>query len=246
MSRDPYSVLARSHSGLLTSPKLLAASLLLTVSVVSVSGANDADLVCSACRIVARQLHQNVENEANEGRTVDSGSFRVDSKGNQRVTKVPYARSDTHLTNALETICEQVQSSWGHSPHSSQPSIRSFVPLTRTDGQAADTSRLTSGSSVDNWLRMRCESLLDDHEEATKSLLQLSQPKPLTMDQFERQLCLETARVCTEPLIALPIEEPPTLPSAATDDKEAKTEEATAESASEEAAAHDDSAKTEL
>uniref|UniRef100_A0A1I8JB41 Nucleolar protein 6 n=1 Tax=Macrostomum lignano TaxID=282301 RepID=A0A1I8JB41_9PLAT len=214
--------------------------------VVSVSGANDADLVCSACRIVARQLHQNVENEANEGRTVDSGSFRVDSKGNQRVTKVPYARSDTHLTNALETICEQVQSSWGHSPHSSQPSIRSFVPLTRTDGQAADTSRLTSGSSVDNWLRMRCESLLDDHEEATKSLLQLSQPKPLTMDQFERQLCLETARVCTEPLIALPIEEPPTLPSAATDDKEAKTEEATAESASEEAAAHDDSAKTEL
>ncbi|XP_063120332.1 protein canopy homolog 2 isoform X1 [Rattus norvegicus] len=66
------------------------------------------DLHCGACRALVDELEWEIA-RVDPKKTIQMGSFRINPDGSQSVVEVPYARSEAHLTELLEEICDRMK-----------------------------------------------------------------------------------------------------------------------------------------
>ncbi|KAM3845888.1 protein canopy homolog 2 isoform 2-T3 [Vipera latastei] len=65
------------------------------------------DLRCGACRALVDELEWEIS-RVDLKKTIQVGSFRINPDGSQSIVEVPYARSEAHLMELLENICENM------------------------------------------------------------------------------------------------------------------------------------------
>lgn len=66
------------------------------------------DLHCGACRALVDELEWEIA-RVDPKKTIQMGSFRINPDGSQSVVEVPYARSEAHLTELLEEVCDRMK-----------------------------------------------------------------------------------------------------------------------------------------
>jgi len=119
------------------------------------------ELRCGACKLLIEELEISI-NEVDQKKMIEVGSFRVDPKGNLKLSEVPYARSEMHLHELVEEVCDKAKN-YGFTLHptTDRPT---FIRLNDPDGQRrkiiADIS-----SVVTNRLKFACDGIMEEHEE---------------------------------------------------------------------------------
>ncbi|XP_072265096.1 protein canopy homolog 2 [Pyxicephalus adspersus] len=120
------------------------------------------DMRCGACRALVDELEWEIS-QVNPKRTIQKGSFRINPDGSQSITEIPYARSETHLIEVLEQVCEKM-TEYGEKidPNTHR---KSYVRVVSRDGKKLDASETNIDKEVINDLRSTCEHIVEVHED---------------------------------------------------------------------------------
>ncbi|NXE31019.1 CNPY2 protein, partial [Ardeotis kori] len=108
------------------------------------------DLHCGACRALVDELEWEIA-QVDPRKTIQMGSFRINPDGSQSVVEVPYARSEAHLTELLERVCEKMKE-YGEK---TDPSThrKSYVRVLSHDGTKLDLSGVKIDGDVASSLK---------------------------------------------------------------------------------------------
>ncbi|NXF13736.1 CNPY2 protein, partial [Smithornis capensis] len=143
------------------------------------------DLHCGACRALVDELEWEIS-QVDPRKTIQMGSFRINPDGSQSVVEVrqlpalpfpvpfpdpndptprqvPYARSEAHLTELLERVCEKMKE-YGEK---TDPSThrKSYVRVISQDGTKMDLSGVKFDGDVTSSLKFACESIAEEYED---------------------------------------------------------------------------------
>lgn len=171
------------------------ALLVLTVLLRITTAKKDEVLYCSACRAIADELNYSIS-QTDPKKTIHVGGFRVQPDGSLRDKKVPFARSETHLTELLEGVCNSMSDYALHEdPETKEKSYKRFAP--RSNGNSQDSGDFPdfnnfkfSGPEGSDSLKFACESIVEELEDDIISLFAHES------DQAGDRLCGEISGHC--------------------------------------------------
>lgn len=136
---------------------------LLSVHLSFVQGARQGqDVKCGACRALVDEMEWEIS-QIDPKKTIQTGSFRINPDGSQSVREVPYSRSEGHLLELMEEVCEKMND-YGErvDPVTDR---KTYVRHTSRDGTAMDLSDVAFDSRVSSSLKFACETIVEQHED---------------------------------------------------------------------------------
>ncbi|KAK1173996.1 protein canopy-1-like [Acipenser oxyrinchus oxyrinchus] len=148
--------------------------MILSLCAMKVEGKKDEVLYCSACRAVVEELNYSIK-QVDPKKTIQVGNFRFAPDGSQKHSKVPFARSETHLTELMEEVCNHMNNySLYVDPETKEKLYKRFAPR---DGDP-DKSMLGNlqhfqcgdGPDTSKSLKFACESIVEEYEDDIISL----------------------------------------------------------------------------
>ncbi|XP_052100220.1 protein canopy homolog 2-like [Mytilus californianus] len=161
-------------------------------------GKKDKELQCAVCRALVDEVNYGIS-LVDPKKTVQVGSFRVDGKGDQNTYKKPYARSEIHLTELFESICEKFNQ---YALTKNSKGGKSVVPTASRDGKGIALKDVTISSDATKQMKYSCETLVEEYEEDMIKVL----GKPDTsLDIAEKQICRDISEMCTEEDLEVPM-----------------------------------------
>ncbi|EGV97560.1 Protein canopy-like 2 [Cricetulus griseus] len=89
------------------------------------------------------------------------GSFRINPDGSQSVVEVPYARSEAHLTELLEEVCDRMKE-YGEQIDPSTHR-KNYVHVVGRRIQCIQGIRIDS--DISGTLKLACESIVGEYED---------------------------------------------------------------------------------
>ncbi|XP_054625485.1 protein canopy-1 [Dunckerocampus dactyliophorus] len=124
-------------------------------------------LYCSACHAIVDELNHSIS-LVDPKKTINVGSFRLKPDGSMKDRKVPLARSETHLSELLDGVCDHMSDYAIHTdPDTQQKQYLRFAP--RSSGPSGDFPDLKNfqfdGPEAPNALKFACESIVEDLED---------------------------------------------------------------------------------
>ncbi|XP_066544259.1 protein canopy-1 isoform X2 [Amia ocellicauda] len=168
--------------------------LLVVLSACSLSaeGKKDAVLYCSACRAIVDELSYSIK-QVDPKKTINIGSFRLNPDGSMKDQKVPLARSETHLTELLEEVCNKMND-YAHyvDPNTKEKSYKRFAPRDDDKSAFADFENFQFGDGPESSksLVFACESVVEEYEDEIISLFARE------ADHVAEKLCSEVSGLC--------------------------------------------------
>ncbi|KAJ8304958.1 hypothetical protein KUTeg_018541 [Tegillarca granosa] len=138
----------------------------------------DTDLYCAVCRAMVDEVNYAIS-KVDPKKKVQVGSFRVDSKGNQDTYQVPYARSEVHLTELLESICDKFNSDYALSKN-----------------KLGKTSVARTASRDGKGLMLQDITINQDNQKLMKFA---------NVEDIEAIICNEISELCTEEDLQVPL-----------------------------------------
>ncbi len=123
---------------------------------------NEQELYCAACKVVFDEVEYAIS-KVDPTKTIQIEGFRVDPKGNQHSKSIPYARSETHLTEVAENLCGEMNK-YAQSKDKDSGKIN-FVRTDSRDDSTVKLENVSMSGEISNKLRYVCESILEEHEE---------------------------------------------------------------------------------
>lgn len=157
------------------------------------------DLSCAVCRALVDEVNYAI-GKVDPKKTIQVGSFRVDSRGNQGTYEKPYARSEVHLIEVFEGICEKFRDYAESVNSAGQPSV---ARTAARDGGTLSLSNIKISYETQKQIKHHCEHLVEEYEEEMISLFRRD-----TQD-VEKHICCDITRQCSESdlLIPMPVTE---------------------------------------
>ncbi|XP_028929157.2 protein canopy homolog 2 [Ornithorhynchus anatinus] len=141
-------------------------ALLLGVLAADARARRSQDLRCGACRALVDELEWEIS-RVDPKKTIQMGSFRINPDGSQSVVEVPYARSEAHLTELLERVCEQMKE-YGEQPDPGGQR-KNYVRVAARPGPGPDPGPQLEGVRLDgditSSLKFACESIVEEFED---------------------------------------------------------------------------------
>ncbi|XP_077339500.1 protein canopy homolog 2 [Lithobates pipiens] len=120
------------------------------------------DVRCGACRALVDEMEWEIS-QVNPKKTIQKGSFRINPDGSQSVVEVPYARSEIHLTELLEHVCEKM-TEYGEKTDP-ETHRKTYVRVLSRDGKKLDASATNIDKKVIDDLKSICEHIVEIHED---------------------------------------------------------------------------------
>ncbi|XP_027024741.1 protein canopy homolog 2 [Tachysurus fulvidraco] len=122
------------------------------------------DIRCGACRALVDEMEWAIA-QVDPKKLIQTGSFRINPDGSQSVKDVPFARSEGHLLELMEGVCEKMQE-YGETldPVTNR---KKYVRFTARDGAAhtEDVSNVSYDSRVVSSLKFACETIVEQNED---------------------------------------------------------------------------------
>ncbi|XP_060062500.1 protein canopy homolog 2-like [Ylistrum balloti] len=150
----------------------------------------DKELYCAVCRALVDEVNFSI-GEVDPKKMVQVGSFRIDGKGNQLTKQVPLARSELHLTELLEGVCERFKD---YAETTNSEGKKSVVRTSSRKGKPVSLHNISISSEKQKLIRFACDTILEDHEEEIMAAFQ----KYTEPSDTEEKVCRELANLCTE------------------------------------------------
>ncbi|KAG9491475.1 protein canopy homolog 2 isoform X2 [Eleutherodactylus coqui] len=120
------------------------------------------DVHCGACRALVDEMEWEIS-QVDPKKTIQKGSFRINPDGTQSITEVPYARTEAHLMELLERVCENMKA-YGEriDPETHR---KSYVRVLSRDGKTMDASNTNIDKAVISDLKFTCERIVEEYED---------------------------------------------------------------------------------
>ncbi|XP_044277881.1 protein canopy homolog 2 isoform X2 [Varanus komodoensis] len=125
-------------------------SIILSLQLSSAFARRSQDLRCGVCRALVDELEWEIS-QVDPKKTIQIGSFRINPDGSQSIVEVPYARSEAHLTELLERICENM-SDYGEKVDATTHR-KNYVRVISHDGTKMDLSETKIDGDVTSSLK---------------------------------------------------------------------------------------------
>lgn len=120
------------------------------------------DLYCGVCKIIADEVKWDIS-QVDPRKTIEVEGFRIDSQGNQQSKSIPYARSETHLAEVLENVCERMNN-YAESTDKTT-GRKSYIRTSSRNGEAVTLENISLSGDIAKALKFACESVIEDHED---------------------------------------------------------------------------------
>lgn len=169
----------------------LCLSIILVSLLSNVLAWSSQDLHCGACRALVDELEWEIS-QVDPKKTIQMGSFRINPDGSQSVVEVPYARSEAHLTELLERVCEKMKE-YGEKVDPSTHR-KSYVRVISHDGTKMDLSGTKIDGDVTSRLKFACESIAEEYED------ELIEFFSRETDNVKDRLCSKRTDLCDHAL----------------------------------------------
>ncbi|KAI4895490.1 hypothetical protein NFI96_016427 [Prochilodus magdalenae] len=120
------------------------------------------DIKCGACRALVDEMEWAVS-QVDPKKMIQTGSFRINPDGSQSIKEVPLARSEGHLLELMEEVCDRMKD-YGErvDPVTNR---KTFVRHTSRDGTSMDLSDVTLDTRVSASLKFACETIVEQNED---------------------------------------------------------------------------------
>ncbi|MEE6471403.1 hypothetical protein FKM82_009263 [Ascaphus truei] len=120
------------------------------------------DLHCGVCRALVDELEWEIS-QVDPKKTIQKGSFRINPDGTQSVTEAPYARSEAHLMEVLERVCEKMTEYGERTDPSTHR--KTYERILSRDGKKMDASNTNMDREVTSNLKFTCERIVEEYED---------------------------------------------------------------------------------
>ncbi|TRY97733.1 hypothetical protein DNTS_008253, partial [Danionella cerebrum] len=120
------------------------------------------EIKCGACRAIVDEMEWAIS-QTDPKKTIQTGSFRINPDGSQSMREVPFARSEGHLLELMEEVCENMKE-YGErvDPETDR---KTYVRHTSREGANLDVSDVALDSRVSSSLKFACETIIEQHED---------------------------------------------------------------------------------
>ncbi|XP_031559385.1 protein canopy homolog 2-like [Actinia tenebrosa] len=148
----------------------------------------DKSFQCSVCQIAVDEIEWEIS-KVDPKKVIEVESFRVDPTGKQSYSrKIPYARSETHLTELLENICDNMK----QYAESTEPDTgkKTYVRTSSHDGSPVNLSNISMSGEIAEKLKHTCEDILGEHDEEVIEVLKHEH------DNQKAALCSQILHLC--------------------------------------------------
>ncbi|KAF7692855.1 protein canopy-1 [Silurus meridionalis] len=154
-------------------------------------GKRDKVLYCSACMAIADELKHSIS-QTDPKKTIHVGGFRLNPDGSLTDKKVPLARSETHLSELLDGVCNNMSDyALYEDPDTKQRSYRRFAPRSSDGGNFPDFKNFQfSGPEGSDALKFACESIVEELEDDIIALFARED------EDVAHKLCSEVSAHC--------------------------------------------------
>jgi len=142
--------------------------------------------LCAACHVIVDEIEYQIST-VDPRKTLQVQGFRVDPTGNQQNKKVKYARSETHLTEVTESLCEKMNQ-YGVSTNK-DGSVK-YVLTAPRNGEEITLENVSMGSDAAEKLKHICNSIIEENEENIIDHFK----KPST--DSKKVFCADVAELC--------------------------------------------------
>ncbi|KAL9967886.1 hypothetical protein ACROYT_G026195 [Oculina patagonica] len=167
--------------------KFCSVLLIITTLLSETWGAPDKELLCGVCHVIADELQWEIS-QVDPRKTLEVESFRVDPKGNQNTKKIQYARSETHLIEQLDDMCEKMN----NYAESTDPKTgkKSYIRTSSRSGEAVTLSNVAISGDIAQKLKHACESIIEDYDDDIIASFKKERKDP------KRYMCRTTTGLC--------------------------------------------------
>uniref|UniRef100_F7DEN7 Canopy FGF signaling regulator 2 n=4 Tax=Boreoeutheria TaxID=1437010 RepID=F7DEN7_HORSE len=146
-----------------------------------------------ACRALVDELEWEIA-QVDPKKTIQMGSFRINPDGSQSVVEVPYARSEAHLTELLEEVCDRMKE-YGEQIDPSTHR-KNYVRVVGRNGESSelDLQGIRIDSDISGTLKFACESIVEEYED------ELIEFFSREADNVKDKLCSKRTDLCDHAL----------------------------------------------
>ncbi|XP_059199966.1 protein canopy-1 [Centropristis striata] len=168
--------------------------IVLSFFISSGQGKRDKVLYCSACKAIVDELKYSIS-QVDPKKMINVGGFRLTPDGTMKDKKVPLARSETHLSELLDGVCDSMSDYALHvDPDTQLKQYKRFAP--RSSGATGDFPDFNQfqfdGPDASNALKFACETVVEELEDDIISVF--SQDG----EQEHHQLCNRVSDYCKD------------------------------------------------
>ncbi|XP_072522130.1 protein canopy homolog 2 [Salminus brasiliensis] len=135
---------------------------LLSLTVLVCGARQSQDIKCGACRALVDEMEWAVS-QVDPKKMIQTGSFRINPDGSQSIKEVPLARSEGHLLELMEEVCDRMKDYGERVDPVSQR--KTYVRHTSRDGTSMDLSDVTLDTRVSSSLKFACETIVEQNED---------------------------------------------------------------------------------
>jgi len=155
-------------------------------------------LKCLVCRATVSEYAWAVL-RVDPKKMIDTGSWRIDEKGQNKRQIIPYARSQAHLMEVSETVCkenfeEYAQAKW---KKNGKPTIIRLQ--THTGNMNPDMGKvdIVPDDDLNKNLKFHCESIIEDAEDDFLEVFaDHSKDLESSIDDFSDEICQKRKSFC--------------------------------------------------
>lgn len=163
---------------------------LISLHLMLVQGARQ-DMKCGACRALVDEMDWAIS-QVDPKKMIQTGSFRINPDGSQSVREVPFSRSEGHLLELMEEVCEKMNDYGEHvDPVTNR---KTYVRHASRDGTAMDLSDVAFDSRVTSSLKFACETIVEQYED---ELIEFFSHE---IDNVKDKLCSKRTDLCDHAL----------------------------------------------
>eukprot|EP00794_Sanderia_malayensis_P000089 gene89-693_t len=119
-------------------------------------------MYCAACKVVVDEIEYAIS-QVHPDKTIQIEGFRVDPKGNQKSKTIPYARSETHLTEVSENLCSEMNK-FAKSKDKDTGEMK-FIRTESRNNEPIKLENVSISGDISNRLRYICDNIIEEHEE---------------------------------------------------------------------------------
>ncbi|KAL6467516.1 hypothetical protein MHYP_G00231930 [Metynnis hypsauchen] len=154
-------------------------------------GKRDEVLYCSACVAIADELRYSIS-QIDPKKTVNVGGFRLNPDGSMTEKTVPLARSETHLSELLDGVCNNMSDyALYEDPDTKEQSYKRFAPRSSDAVNFPDFKNFKfAGPEGSESLKFACETIVEELEEDIISLFTREE------ERVALKLCSEVSGHC--------------------------------------------------
>jgi len=143
---------------------------------------------CAACYVVVEEIEYEIS-KVDPKKVLEVDGFRIDPQGNQMKRRtIPYARSETHLTEITEELCERMNQ-YALSTDKNTGEVKYVLTKSR-DGNPVTLENVSMSSQTADELRNLCNAFIEDNDENMVEYFKQKHDDP------KNDFCHNIAEVC--------------------------------------------------